>query len=262
MSTVTFDTHAFIKKLKDSGVPEEQAEAHVEALKQAVADDLATKHDLKDLKIEIKAEIHDLRHEVQLVKWMCGLILGGVIALIVSPSLYHYAIGAVIGAAVGLCAVVLIIVVDEGGVTIGRPRRALAREVIAFGVHSQLAGATDVVLFQSGKLIAGVVLGPAAAGAYDLGIRLIHHDGGVEESLSRLPDMINGADAVICPTDCVSHSAYYQLKRHCKRSGKPCLLFKGSGISGFAAALARVSSGQTSLNQPATALAHTPSFME
>ena len=80
-----------------------------------------------------------------------------------------------------------------------------------------------------------------------LGIRLIHHDGGLEESLSRLPDMINGADAVMCPTDCVSHSAYYQLKRQCKRSGKPCLLFKGAGLSGFAVALARLSVGQFSL---------------
>lgn len=81
-----------------------------------------------------------------------------------------------------------------------------------------------------------------------LGIRLIHHDGGQEEALSRLPDMINSADAVICPTDCVSHNAYYQLKRHCKRTGKSCLLFKGAGISGFAVALARLSSGRVSLS--------------
>lgn len=80
-----------------------------------------------------------------------------------------------------------------------------------------------------------------------LGIRLIHHDGGKEEALSRLPDMINTADAVICPTDCVSHNAYYQLKRHCKRTGKPCVLFKGASISGFAVALTRLSSGRVSL---------------
>jgi hypothetical protein len=84
-----------------------------------------------------------------------------------------------------------------------------------------------------------------------LGIRLIHHDGGQEESLSRLPDMINGADAVLCPTDCVSHAAYYKLKQHCKRTGKPCLLFKGAGVSGFAVALARLSAGQASIAGPA-----------
>lgn len=88
-----------------------------------------------------------------------------------------------------------------------------------------------------------------------LGIRLIHHDGGVEESLSRLPEMIKGADAVICPTDCVSHSAYYQLKRQCKRSGKPCLLFKGAGVSGFAVALARLAAGQLTLTASAISFA-------
>jgi hypothetical protein len=93
-----------------------------------------------------------------------------------------------------------------------------------------------------------------------LGIELMHHDGGLEESLSRLPDMINGADAVVCPTDCVSHSAYYQLKRQCKRSGKPCLLFKGAGVSSFAVALARLSAEQfdptaTSTNYAARQLA-------
>jgi hypothetical protein len=87
-----------------------------------------------------------------------------------------------------------------------------------------------------------------------LGIYLIHHDGGQQEALSRLPDMINSADAVICPTDCVSHSAYYQLKRHCKRTGKPCLLFKGAGVSGFAMALAQLSSGRISLHGEAIEL--------
>lgn len=53
-------------------------------------------------------------------------------------------------------------------------------------------------------------------------------------------------DLVMCPTDWVSHNAYYQLKRQCKHSGKPCLLFKGAGVSGFAVALARLSSGRVS----------------
>ena len=83
--------------------------------------------------------------------------------------------------------------------------------------------------------------------AQRLGIRLVHHDGGQEEALSRLPDMIAGADAVMCPTDCINHAAYHQLKRHCKRSGKPCLLFRGASVSGFAVALARLSAGQVSI---------------
>lgn len=80
-----------------------------------------------------------------------------------------------------------------------------------------------------------------------LGIKLIHHDGGLEESLSRLPDLINGADAVLCPTDHISHNAYYHVKSHCKRIGRPCLFYKGAGVSGFAAAVARVNRGEYSV---------------
>ena len=105
--------------------------------------------------------------------------------------------------------------------------------------------AGQCVLYVGGR---SALLAQYRALAARLGIRLLHHDGGIEESLTRLPEMIIGADAVVCPTDCVSHSAYYQLKRQCKRSGKPCLLFKGAGVSGFAVALARLASGQFSLS--------------
>ena len=36
-------------------------------------------------------------------------------------------------------------------------------------MKSCVAGAADVVLYQSGKLIAGILIGPAAAGAYEIG---------------------------------------------------------------------------------------------
>lgn len=80
-----------------------------------------------------------------------------------------------------------------------------------------------------------------------LGITLIHHDGGQQESLSRLPELIRGADAVVCPTDHISHNAYYHVKAHCKRVGKPCLFYKGGGVSGFAVAMARLGRGEYSL---------------
>jgi hypothetical protein len=80
-----------------------------------------------------------------------------------------------------------------------------------------------------------------------LGIRLLHHDGGLEEALSRLPELIARDDAVLCPTDCVGHAAYYSLKQQCRKIGKPCLLFKGAGVTSFAFALSRVSAGESSL---------------
>lgn len=110
----------------------------------------------------------------------------------------------------------------------------------------QCATCDPVVLRQCVLYVGGrnSLLAQYRALAKRLGIELMHHDGGLEESLSRLPDMINGADAVVCPTDCVSHSAYYQLKRYCKRNGKPCLLFKGAGVTSLAVALARLSAEQ------------------
>jgi hypothetical protein len=80
-----------------------------------------------------------------------------------------------------------------------------------------------------------------------LGIKLIHHDGGQEEALSRLPELIASADAVLCPTDCVGHAAYYSLKQQCRKTGKPCLLFKGAGVTSFAFALSRLSAGESTL---------------
>lgn len=80
-----------------------------------------------------------------------------------------------------------------------------------------------------------------------LGVRLIHHDGGHEEAMSRLPELLATSDAVICPTDCVSHNAYYLLKRHCKTHGKPCVLTRNSGIAGFAAALTKLAEGRADI---------------
>jgi hypothetical protein len=81
-----------------------------------------------------------------------------------------------------------------------------------------------------------------------LGIRLIHHDGGREEALSRLPDLLAASDAVICPTDCVGHMAYHQLKRHCKQAGKPCVLVRNSGLASFAAGLTRLAEGRADIH--------------
>lgn len=64
-----------------------------------------------------------------------------------------------------------------------------------------------------------------------------HHDGGIEHSRQRLESMLSAADAIVCATDCVSHDAYYRLKKFCKRHEKPYVLMKSSGISKFAQAL-------------------------
>jgi hypothetical protein len=47
MSVITFDTHAYIKRLKAVGVPEEQAEVQAQAIADLVNDRLVTKEDIE-----------------------------------------------------------------------------------------------------------------------------------------------------------------------------------------------------------------------
>jgi acid phosphatase family membrane protein YuiD len=76
MATVTFDTLKFANRLKAAGVADKQAEAEAAALAEALGEaDVATKRDLKELELKITAEL-------TLIKWMLGILLGGVIALI------------------------------------------------------------------------------------------------------------------------------------------------------------------------------------
>jgi O-antigen/teichoic acid export membrane protein len=98
--------------------------------------------------------------------------VGGVVALVSSPNLRSFALGTAAGAGAGLCVVVVAIVCDERRIVVGPPKAVLAREIMAYGIKLQLQGAADVVMFQSGKVIAGMVVGPTAAGAYELGSRL------------------------------------------------------------------------------------------
>ena len=65
------------------------------------------------------------------------------------------------------------------------------------------------------------------------GGRFLHHDGGLEESLHRIDGALAAADVGICQAGCISHNAYWRVKEQCKRTGKPCLFVKSSGVSSF-----------------------------
>jgi hypothetical protein len=66
MSSVTFDTLKFVKRLESAGVPMQQAEAMAEAFRDATGEELVTKDYLK---AEIEAAKNDL------VKWMAGMLI-------------------------------------------------------------------------------------------------------------------------------------------------------------------------------------------
>jgi hypothetical protein len=89
MAAVTFDTLKFANRLKQAGVPAPQAEAEAEVLAEALAvnlKDLTTKADLEAVADRLAHEIREgdaaLRADIALLKWMLGLLLGGVAALI------------------------------------------------------------------------------------------------------------------------------------------------------------------------------------
>jgi hypothetical protein len=64
-------------------VPEGQAKAMSEAFQEAQGElDVATKRDLKELELKIETRFEGVRVELMLIKWMLGLLLGGVLALI------------------------------------------------------------------------------------------------------------------------------------------------------------------------------------
>jgi O-antigen/teichoic acid export membrane protein len=101
-----------------------------------------------------------------------GVVIGGVIAIIFNPTLGYFAVGSAVGGAIGLIVVLIAILVDEHEIRIGRPRVTIMRDLISFSLKGQVMSVSEIVLFQSGKLLAGIIIGPAAAGAYELGSRL------------------------------------------------------------------------------------------
>ena len=67
--------------------------------------------------------------------------------------------------------------------------------------------------------------------------RFLHHDGGVERSINELASAVTKADAVVFPTDCISHSAANKVKRLCYQNMKPFVPLRTSGIASFVTGL-------------------------
>lgn len=97
MSAIPYDSLKYFTQLEAAGIPAEQARVIVEtqkaALTEAVANQLATKGDLLEVKHELKADIASLEArlenrlvcvegEMKLIKWMMGILLAGVMSLV------------------------------------------------------------------------------------------------------------------------------------------------------------------------------------
>ena len=72
---MTIDTLDYVKKLEAAGIERKVAEAHAEALRATVVQDLATKHDLQ-------TEVQRLEAKFQLLTWMVGFNLAATMAVL------------------------------------------------------------------------------------------------------------------------------------------------------------------------------------
>ena len=87
MSAITFDTHAFIKRLTAVGMPESQAEVLAEEQAKLIENRLATKDDLDALRTALKADLREQSAELKL--WSAGLA-GVVIAALAALKLFGH----------------------------------------------------------------------------------------------------------------------------------------------------------------------------
>lgn len=83
MTTLALDTYALVNKLKEAGVPEQQAAAQVETITKAIdsaleqakhdyrLDELATKRDIELLRSETRMQIAESKAD--LIRWVVGV---------------------------------------------------------------------------------------------------------------------------------------------------------------------------------------------
>jgi hypothetical protein len=85
MNTISLDTYAVVKRLTAAGLDEKQAEVIVNTIhdvREADVKSLATKSDLRELELKLSGEM-------TLLKWMLGLVIAGIIALILKSYFPH-----------------------------------------------------------------------------------------------------------------------------------------------------------------------------
>ena len=79
-----FDTLSYARRLKEAGVDEAQAEAHAEAVRDAVTEGVATKADIVPLDakiVHLDAKIDAVKAELGTVKWVLGFLAALTLAM-------------------------------------------------------------------------------------------------------------------------------------------------------------------------------------
>jgi|WetSurMetagenome_2_1015567.scaffolds.fasta_scaffold08649_6 hypothetical protein len=80
MTTITFDTLSYAKKLKSAGFTDQQAEVQAEALADIINKELVTRDYL-----DIRLKEMESRLKADIVKWVAGMLVAqaGIIAALV-----------------------------------------------------------------------------------------------------------------------------------------------------------------------------------
>jgi hypothetical protein len=63
--------------------------------------------------------------------------------------------------------------------------------------------------------------------------QFLYHDGGMQQSNQLLNMMVQKADAVFCPIDCISHGAVGRIKSLVKTECKDCIFLRSSSLTSF-----------------------------
>jgi len=86
MSNVAFNTHSFVKRLTEVGMPEEQAEVLADSYATLIDEKLATKRDLKELALATKRDLKELelrlRHDLTLRLGSMMVATVGIVAVL------------------------------------------------------------------------------------------------------------------------------------------------------------------------------------
>jgi uncharacterized protein DUF2325 len=69
----------------------------------------------------------------------------------------------------------------------------------------------------------------------------LHHDGGIEHSMTLLPGLIGRADIAMFPIDCISHDAMGMVKRQSRLTGTPFVPLRTSSLACLVGGLAALS---------------------
>lgn len=85
MATTVIDTLRYARRLRDAGIPRDQAEAMADAIGSELVENLATKSDLDRAVAEVNGNLDkavaEIKGAVLLMKWMIGFTLAFVVAI-------------------------------------------------------------------------------------------------------------------------------------------------------------------------------------